>query len=211
MTLQDMPTEIAILPLDQVILFPRACLPLHIFEPRYIKMIEDAFANKRLIGIIQPKSTSQDTGQIFSTGCVGRITHLSETEDGHYHIDLVGICRFNVIKEKTDIKQNPYRTIHASWSNYDGDFSKKEPICINKERIIPILKTYLEKMEMCCDKWDDLCSVDDEKLISSLSMICPLPSNEKQALLETKTLHERTKLLETLLKMAIIDDCPRNC
>jgi len=199
MTLQDMPTEIAILPLDQVILFPRACLPLHIFEPRYIQMIEDAFANKRLIGIIQPKTTSQGTGRIFSTGCVGRITHLSETEDGHYHIDLVGICRY------------PYRTIHASWSNYNDDFLKKEPICINKERIIPILKAYLEKMEMCCDKWEDLCSIDDEKLISSLSMICPLPSNEKQALLETKTLHERTKLLETLLKMAIIDDCPRNC
>lgn len=201
MTLADLPAEIPVFPLPRVILLPRVVLPLNIFEPRYLAMTEAALAAPaRLIGMIQPRAGAGEDA-LYKTGCAGRISSFEQTEDGRYLISLTGLCRFDVAQE-LPLSAKGYRRVRAQWGAYQDDLIEDKVTDICRETMMAQLRVYLAKMDMFCDKWDAIRNVGCEKLISTLSVVCPFECEEKQALLEAKTLPERAHLLQALLEVA---------
>lgn len=206
---EDLPREIPVFPLPRVILLPRIQLPLNIFEPRYMAMTRAAMANGRLIGMIQPRPDG-DGEQIFTTGCAGRIASFSETDDGRYLITLKGVCRFDVAEE-LPLAAGGFRQVKANWQPYTGDLEADRVTDVCRDTMMGTLRTYLDKMNMFCDKWETIRDIECEKLISTLSVVCPFGTDEKQALLEAKTLPERAKILQALLEIASREDCTASC
>lgn len=203
MAFEDLPQEIPLFPLPRVLLLPRALLPLNIFEPRYLSMIEDALKGDRLIGMVQPKPDRDGKEAplaTFQTGCAGRITAFEETEDGRYLVTLKGVCRFDIVKELSS--PNGYRRVAVDWMPYAGDTTEDTTTDVCRDNMIDVLRQYFEKMDMQCDKMDNVRTIGCEKLIATLSMVCPFGVTEKQALLEAPTLKERADILRTLLCMA---------
>jgi len=206
---EDLPQEIPVFPLPRVILLPRIQLPLNIFEPRYLAMVSQAMTNGRLIGMIQPRPDG-DGEQVFKTGCAGRIASFSETEDGRYLITLKGVCRFDVAQE-LPLANGGFRRVKADWQPYRGDFEADRVTDVCRDTMMGTLRKYLDKMNMFCDKWETIRDIECEKLISTLSVVCPFETDEKQALLEAKTLPERAKILQALLEIAAREDCAVSC
>jgi Lon protease-like protein len=202
---EDLPQEIPVFPLPRVILLPRIQLPLNIFEPRYLAMTRSALASGRLIGMIQPKPDG-DGEEIFKTGCAGRIASFSETEDGRYLITLKGVCRFDVAQE-LPVNGGGFREAKVNWEPYKGDLEADVVNDVCRDTMMGTLRKYLDKMNMFCDKWETIRDIECEKLISTLSVVCPFEADEKQALLEAKTLPERAKILQALLEIAAREDC----
>ena len=170
----DLPDLIPIFPLPGALLLPRSRLPLHIFEPRYLAMIEDVLKTpERLIGMIQP-SAQNGTERMQNIGCAGRLTQFSETEDGRYMVTLTGISRYRLGKEITGF--TPYRKFEASWSGFDRDRSitEKDPD-FNRDAFFKLLSRYFQKRELSTD-WETLRDADDELLINSLSMLLDFAS-----------------------------------
>ncbi len=205
--LSDLPEIIPLFPLKNVILLPRSNLPLNIYEPRYLQMTDDILGNERLIGMIQPESgfETELSSDIFvplrTTGCVGRLTEFSETEDGRLLITLTGICRFDILnEEKTDL---PYRKFKVDYSRFEKDleqgFGEEE---VDRENLLSILKTYLQLHELDAD-WDSINQSSNEFLVNTLSIISPYGTEEKQALLETPDLKSRSEVLMALAEMDI--------
>ena len=190
-----LPAEMPIFPLPSVLLLPRGQLPLNIFEPRYIAMVDAALAaGHRLIGMVQPR----ENGELFQIGCAGRIQSYNETSDGRYEIVLLGVCRFRIEQELA--QQSGFRRVMADWSEFKEDI---EPIgCLDLDRVKlkKLLKNYFHHQGLTCS-WDAVDNAPDEKLITSLAMICPFDAKEKQALLEASCCRERGKLFMTLLEM----------
>lgn len=205
-----LPDILPIFPLNGVLLLPCGHLPLNIFEPRYIAMVDDALRSNRLIGMVQPKNINHETGpddiDIFTTGCAGKITEFSETTDGRYLITLTGICRFN-IKEELPL-QNGYRKIRPHWTPFISDLEPAGHVDMDRNRLKMLLKEYFSIQELSCD-WDMIEDIADDKLISCLSMICPFEPREKQALLEAPCCQERIRLFLTMLEIAIHNE--HNC
>ncbi|MEZ0223914.1 MAG: LON peptidase substrate-binding domain-containing protein [Alphaproteobacteria bacterium] len=206
---EDLPLEIPVFPLPRVILLPRIQLPLNIFEPRYLAMVSHAMTNGRLIGMIQPKPDG-DGDQVFKTGCAGRIASFSETEDGRYLVTLKGVCRFDVAQE-LPLATGGFRHVKPDWQPYQGDFEADRVTDVCRDTMMGTLRKYLDKMNMFCDKWETIRDIECEKLISTLSVVCPFETDEKQALLEAKTLPERAKILQALLEIAAREDCAASC
>lgn len=195
-----MPRTLPIFPLEGAMLLPGGLLPLNIFEQKYIKMIDDALASHRMIGMIQPNSHTREN-TLYSTGCAGRITGFTEMDDNRYTIILTGLCRFEVEDELTSI--TPYRTIQANWGNYKDDLVDDcETIEIDREEFVPLLQRYFILNNMDCD-WDVIQQTRCETLITTLPMICPFAPEEQQALLEAKTLDNRYNVLTSMLKIAL--------
>ena len=199
----DLPERIAIFPLPGALLLPRARLPLHIFEPRYLAMIEDCLATRhRLIGMIQPcGAPGARERRLHSIGCAGRLTGFSETEDGRYLVTLSGISRFRVLHEVTE--DTPYRIVAASWEGFDRDLGPVEAdpgFC--RERFLKLLGRFLDRHNLSTD-WSSLKDAEDELLINSLSMLCPFDPEDKQALLEAPSLTTRRETLVTLIEFAL--------
>jgi uncharacterized protein len=209
MRIEDLPKEIPIFPLPRVILLPRIQLPLNIFEPRYLAMVSHALSNGRLIGMIQPRPDG-DGEKVFKTGGVGRITSFEETDDGRYLITLKGVCRFD-IAEELPLATGGYRRVKADWAPYAEDFAVDNETNVCRDTMMATLRGYLDKMNMFCDKWETIRDIGCEKLISTLSVVCPFGTEEKQALLEAKTLPERAKVLQALLEIAAKEDCTPSC
>jgi len=192
---EQLPEILPVFPLAGVLLLPRGSLPLNIFEPRYIAMVDAAIRTDRLIGMVQPR----EEGSLYTIGCAGRITSYNETTDGRYEIVLHGICRFKTVSELDQI--DGYRRARVAWSGFHHDM---EPIgCLDMDRakLTGLLKNYFQQHGMTCS-WTAVESASDEKLITSLAMICPLQPKEKQALLEAGCCKERAQLFITLLEMA---------
>jgi Lon protease-like protein len=199
----DLPETIAIFPLPGALLLPRARLPLHIFEPRYLQMIEDAMkTSHRLIGMIQPREVpGTQERRLHAIGCAGRLTGFSETEDGRYMITLTGISRFRVLKEVQGF--TPYRRTQVDWSPFVRDLGAEE--CdreFRREPFLGLLARYFEAMNLSTD-WSGLKEAEDELLINSLSMLCPFSPEDKQALLEAPTLVTRRETMVTLIEFAL--------
>ncbi|PKR59127.1 LON peptidase substrate-binding domain-containing protein [Thalassospira lohafexi] len=204
----DLPDTMPIFPLGGALLLPRGHLPLNVFEPRYLNMVTDALGQDRMIGMIQPRPdqrasllVDQDNPPIFNTGCAGRITAFSETDDGRFLITLTGVCRFNVVEELPE-NEGGYRTVRGDFSAWKDDLdipSVDAPI--NRDRLRTALEVYFAQHSLrSC--WDTLADSDDEMLITTISMGCQLSPLEKQALLECTTLYDRGDMLTTLLEMA---------
>ena len=197
----DLPDTIPVFPLPGALLLPRGRLPLNIFEPRYLAMLDDALrSDHRLIGMIQPANEDR-TPRLHRIGCVGRVTSLSETEDGRYLIVLTGVSRFRVAEEREGF--TPYRRIRADWTEFHADLDRSGSLDeFDKDTFIELLRRYFEVANLSSD-WDTLRDAEAETLINSLSMMCPFEVEEKQALLEAPTLSDRVETLQALIRFAI--------
>ena len=199
----DLPIAIPVFPLGGALLFPRAVLPLNIFEPRYLSMIDAALAGHRMIGMIQPVGlitpANDETPHLAEVGCAGRITSLQETDDGRYLIALTGISRFRV---KEEIYQDtPYRIVRADWEAFAADLARPRPVDdAVRGQLVSALHAYLDRSGLKAD-WAAVEEAPVDALINSLSAGCPFTNPEKQALLEARTLEDRCAALITLLKM----------
>ncbi|MCV3270214.1 LON peptidase substrate-binding domain-containing protein [Roseobacter sinensis] len=196
----ELPDTIAIFPLPGALLLPRARLPLHIFEPRYLQMLEDALkTSTRLIGMIQPNEVPGRSGSgLHSIGCAGRIMQFSETEDGRYLITLGGISRFRVVQEIQGF--TPYRRCDVKWDGFDRDLGPEEQDTgFNRSEFMTLLGRYFDARQLSAD-WDTLKEADDELLINSLSMMLDFDPEDKQALLEAPSLPTRRETLITLIE-----------
>jgi Lon protease-like protein len=203
MKFADLPETIAVFPLPGALLLPRSLLPLHIFEPRYLAMIDDALkTSHRLIGMIQPREIpGSDEKRLHAIGCAGRVTQFSETQDGRYMITLSGMSRFRVQKEVPGF--TPYRRCDVTWDGFSNDLGGTEhDERFDRERFLDLLGRYFEAMSLATD-WDTLKEAEDELLINSLSTLCPFDPEEKQALLEAPSLATRRETLVTLLEFAL--------
>ncbi|MBF92021.1 MAG: hypothetical protein CMP34_04355 [Rickettsiales bacterium] len=205
----DLPKSLPIFPLSNVLLLPRSKLPLNLFENRYLHMFDYALANGRAIGMVQPKilKTSKDSEKnppIYDIGCAGFITAFTETNDNRYEIILKGICRFFVKNELSLL--NGFRRANVEWESYKNDLSQVNfQNSNNRLSFEDILKKYLQKKSINAD-WEAIEASSDEELINSISMGCPFDINEKQALLEAKSLEDRMDVLMSLMQMSMIEN-----
>ena len=195
-----------IFPLSGALLLPRGQLPLNIFEPRYLNMIEDALAGERMIGMMQPVEPETDpvseNAELFGVGCMGRITSFSETEDGRNLITLSGAYRFRLAEEIEG--RHGYRRVRASLDEFAGDLDDDDSSIADRGRLLEVVRAYfsLKGIEV---EWAALTSTSDDPLVTALSMVCPFDPSEKQALLEAPGLLERAELLTALMEMALSD------
>ena len=201
-TLDDLPKQLPVFPLEGALLLPRGQLPLNIFEPRYLSMFEDALGRGRVLGIIQPgDEAAEDDAPLQQVGCVGRITSFSETEDGRMIVSLTGIARFRVQQELQVL--TPYRQVEADYRAYGSDLiADVGALDVNRDGLVDVLRRYLEANNMSAD-WEAIEQSGNEALVNSLSIISPYGLKEKQALLEAETLSERAEILIALTEMVL--------
>ena len=197
----NLPKKIPIFPLSNFIIFPKTTVPLNIFEPRYIQMVDDSMKSNRLIGMIQPRKTGDlKKPDLHKIGCVGKITSFNETDDGRYLIVLNGICRYEITEELTSDKL--YRECDVNFNKFESDLdldSKKQEIKFSDlSEIFSNLKKLFEQQGYQIN-WNDLKKQSLDQTINTLSMASPFTLEEKQILLETKNLIDRKKKLEEIL------------
>ena len=202
----DLPQEIAVFPLAGALLLPRGQLPLNIFEPRYLAMIDDALKRSRLIGMIQPnesKTASQSQPALYDVGCVGRITEIAETGDGRYLMTLTGIARYRVTEELAVM--TPYRQCRIDFNPFAGDFMPdQDEEKVDRDTLLRTLETYLSANRIEAD-WNDIRQAPTEALVNGLSMMSPYGAKEKQALLEAPDLKTRAEILVAVTEMALAE------
>lgn len=198
-----LPDTLPVFPLPRVVLFPGISLPLNIFEPRYLAMVDRAMQGDRLIGMIQPRPLGEN-GDLCKTGGAGRITSYEETDDGRYLITLKGICRFDVASELPP-DAGGFRLVRPDWRAYRHDVSATGENGVCREALLEMLRPYLAKMDMNCEQWDNMRQVPCDRLVSTLSMICPFGVEEKQMLLEAASLDDRMKILRAFLETALME------
>ena len=203
-----LPSILPIVPLTGVLLLPRGRLPLNIFEPRYLAMTRDALAGERLIGMVQPSDpqAAGDNPPVYPTGCAGRITSFSETDDGRFLITLTGVSRFR-IREELPLLEG-YRRVVPDWRDFARDLAGDDEPGFDRERLLRGLRAYFQHHRIEAD-WDAITSVPGERLVTSIAMICPFEPSEKQALLEAPDLDERARLLTAIVEMAALNQ-PRD-
>lgn len=210
-SLADLPQTIPVFPLTGALLLPHARLPLNIFEPRYLAMLDDALkTDHRLIGMVQPRDMPQGAGEprLQQIGCAGRVTSFSETEDGRYLITLSGICRFRVLAQNSGF--TPYLRADVDWASFEADIGQPQPDQrFDRPAFLKTLRRFFEKAQLSSD-WDSLRDADEEMLINSLSMLCPFGAEEKQALLEAPCLRTRRETLVTLMEFSLRDSDNEN-
>lgn len=200
----NLPGSLPVFPLPNVFLLPRTRLPLNVFEPRYLAMLDDVLkTDHRLIGLVQPRNLPVEAGtpELHRIGCAGRVTSFSETEDGRYQITLSGISRYRIVSQ--DMESAPYIRAEVDWDSFQRDLGRVEvDNSFNRTGLLNVLERFFQKSELATD-WDTLKETDEELLINSLAMMCPFKSEEKQALLEAPTLSARREILVTLMEFAL--------
>ena len=214
---EDLPRVVPIFPLPGVLLLPGGRLPLNIFEPRYLAMVRDALAGERAIGMIQPREEAADVGaaKVYETGCLGRITAFSETDDGRYLITLTGLIRFDVGRELPPMEG--YRRVTAGYHRFRGDLEDGPEDgaaegaaegadgaagAIDRARFLETLGFYFEAQGIEGDR-QAIEETGDAALVTSLAMLCPFAAPEKQALLEAVSLAERARAMTVIMEMAV--------
>ncbi len=200
------PDIIPVFPLSNFIIFPETTVPLNIFEPRYLQMIDDSMKSHRMIGMIQPKKTgTENKPDLYDIGCLGKITSFNETGDGRYLIVLSGIVRFKILEELENEKL--YRTCRIDFETFQNDLSSKdEEIKFSDlELIFKNLKSLFKKQGYAIN-WKDLEKQSLDQTINTLSMASPFSLEEKQILLESPNLNYRRQKLEEILKTYIADN-----
>ena len=203
---KNLPTKIPVFPLSNFIIFPDSTVPLNIFEPRYIKMIDDSMKGSRIIGMIQPKNNSDNTkNQLYKIGCAGKITSFNESEDGRYLVILSGISRFQIVEEVKNEKT--YRECIVNFTEFKDDIKNLENLnnASDLKKIFKELKLFFEKRGYIIN-WNDLEKQNPTQIINTLSMASPFTLEEKQMLLETKSLNLRRIKLEEILKTYTLDN-----
>jgi uncharacterized protein len=199
----ELPEVIAVFPLPGALLLPRGQMPLNIFEPRYLAMVDDALRDgHRLVGMIQPDtahSTDADKPTLFQVGCVGRITQLAESGDGRYILELTGVARFKVVEELA--VKTPYRQCRVDYFPYVDDFTaRKGEDEVDRETLLSVLTDFLKANNLKVD-WEGVESAPNEALVNALAMMSPYGPPEKQALLEAPDLKTRAEILIAVTEM----------
>lgn len=197
---EDLPQVIPVFPLDGALLLPGGALPLQIFEPRYLNMIDDVMSGDRLIGMVQTRPGGERTRpRLARVGCAGRITSYSETGDGRYLITLTGVCRFEVGEELPT--PTPYRQVRADYGLFAEDLKEDaDEVEFERAPFLTLLRRYLDQRGLGIE-WEAVNVAPAPALINSLSMLLPFDPAEKQALLEAPGLDERRAALSTLLEI----------
>jgi uncharacterized protein len=206
----DLPQRIPVFPLCRAILLPRATLPLNIFEPRYLQMVDDVMSTSRVLGMVQPAGSGEEeeqespasrTAPLRRIGCAGRITSYQELDDGRFLVSLSGIVRFEVIDEVELAK--PYRICTVSYERFLGDFTPGAGEGeVDREALLGALKAFLQARGLKAD-WAAVGKTPTEALVNSLAMVSPYGSEEKQALIEAPDLKTRAEMLVALAEMEI--------
>ncbi len=211
----DLPQTLPVFPLTGVLLLPRGKLPLNIFQPRYLAMVEDALASRdRLIGMVQPREPGSEgmtrgsavppPPPLYQTGCAGRITSFSETEDGRFLISLNGICRFDLGEELPTPRG--YRRVVPDFKRWQDDLGSEAVGAtvgaFDRDRLVRGLRAYFAARSITVD-WNAITETPDERLVTTLAMLCPFAPQEKQALLEYPTTAERARGMTALIEMAV--------
>ena len=200
-----LPATLPIFPLPGALLLPGGKLPLQIFEPRYLAMTRDALASDRLIGMIQPlRQDSENEGpvshaaELYPIGCAGRITAYSETDEGRYLITLTGICRFAIQRELPTV--GGYRRVVPDFARFRTDMDAAATANVDRQRLLKALHAYFAYQKISIDP-AAVVEIPDDKLVTSLAMVCPFEAKEKQALLEATDLAERSRVMTALLEL----------
>ena len=202
----DLPGTLPIFPLSGALLLPRGVLPLNIFEPRYVSMVDAALrSGDRLIGMIQPHTVgaadASASPAIHDVGCAGRITGFNETDDGRILMTLTGICRFRVTQELDAM--TPFRQVKADYSPFANDLEAGSgELDVSRTELLDVVRRYLDANSLQAD-WDAIEQSSNEALVNSLSMISPFGPQEKQAMLEADSLEQRNQILIALAEMAL--------
>jgi Lon protease-like protein len=198
----DLPEIVPVFPLAGALLLPRGHLPLNIFEPRYLAMIDACLKEDRLIGIIQPKDeTPQATPDLATVGCVGRLTEYAETGDGRYIITLTGIARFRLVEEI--VTDAPFRKARVDFHTFEADFQPRiGEDAVDREALLTALRAFSDAREVEID-WDSVHRAPAEALVNALSMMSPYGLKEKQALLEAPDLKTRAELLVAITEIEL--------
>ncbi len=200
-----LPATLPIFPLPGALLLPGGKLPLQIFEPRYLVMTRDALSSDRMIGMVQPSDQDSETqgpvrhaAALYPIGCAGRITAFSEADDGRFLITLTGVCRFAIDREIPTV--GGYRRVVPDFARFRADFDRGETVAIDRVRLLKAMQAYLASQKIGVDL-DAVAEVPDDKLVTSLAMVCPFEAKEKQALLEAADLAERSRVMTALLEL----------
>jgi uncharacterized protein len=196
----DLPHSLPLFPLTGAMLLPRGHLPLNIFEPRYLEVVDYALQGDRLIGMIQPVESEETTlrPRLSQVGCAGKIVAFQETGDNRYLITLMGVCRFRLTGEMEST--TAWRAGFCDFAAFAGDMAENPAEELPRQRLLTALKTYLTNRDMQAD-WNSVLTAPAEALVNALAMMCPFAPAEKQALLEAASFHERTSTLLALLEM----------
>ena len=206
-TTAQLPTSLPLFPLPGALVFAREILPLNIFEPRYLAMVDEVLAHDRVIGVIQPleSDAEADEPQLQSVGCAARLVSFQETTDNRYLISLKGVCRFDLLEELPPGKGG-FRTARVDYSRFAFDLKPSEDAGrINRKELLAVVKEYLERNQMDAN-WDVIRQTPDESLINYLCMVSPFGVRERQALLEAGTLADRTDMMIALAEMLLAQD-----
>jgi len=198
--LSHFPTELAILDVPGMILLPRGHLPIHLTEDKYKLLIEEALKSDRYVGVVQTDSRAQGE-KLFRSGCLGKITTFSEGDEGDYFVILSGICRFDLIASLNTSK--PYLMHSVSYETFSFDVYEERDNEIEREKLLSLVNAYFSSSNLPAN-WDEIKKASNERLISSLTLICPFDPQEKQALLESPTLTQRTQMMTALLEIAFL-------
>ena len=197
----ELPASLPLFPLTGALLLPRGHLPLNIFEPRYLAMVDHALGCERLIGMIQPVENEETVlkPRLSQVGCAGRITAFRESDDNRYLITLEGVCRFSLKSEAPGTEA--WRVGLCDFAPFAGDLAEGEDGEVPRERLLAALKTYLASRDMKAD-WKSVMTAPAEALVNALAMMCPFGPAEKQALLEAQNFQDRAITLMALLEMS---------
>jgi hypothetical protein len=201
----ELPGTIAVFPLPGALLLPRGQMPLNIFEPRYLSMIDDALRDgHRLIGMIQPDATQggpPDRPALFTIGCVGRITQLAESGDGRYVLELTGVARFRIEEELKVL--TPYRQCRVTYAPFADDFiARKGEEAVDRDAVVNALRQFLNANNLKTD-WEGIEDAPNEALVNALAMMSPYGPAEKQALLEAPDLKTRAEILVAVTEIEL--------
>ena len=190
------PKQIPVFPLSGVIYFPKTNLPLNIFEERYLELVNDSFRNDKLMGMVQSK---KENSLVYKVGCLGKISDYQETSDGRVLINLTGLTRFEITKEVANKKK--YREFEVDYKKFYKDVLDNEKIAVtyDKFNFMEKVKKFFEKNGLMIN-WKEFEKLDEAQKINTLSMIAPISNEEKQKLLETIGLSEKTKTLLDIIK-----------
>ncbi len=203
--IRELPETLPVFPLEGAVLLPRGELPLNIFEPRYVQMVDEAIAADRLIGMIQPLPSGNGATPppLFQIGCAGRITRFAETGDGRYLITLTGVGRFRIEKEETS--SAPYRRFRVNYAGFEADLLPGAgENAVDRESMIAMLRTFAESSKLEVD-WASIDAAPTETLVNALAMMSPFGANEKQALVEAIDLKTRAETLVALAKLDLAE------
>ena len=204
MNKKNFPKKIAVFPLSNAIFFPGTILPLNIFENRYIQLIDDCMKSNRMFGMVQPKKKMGELPEVYDIGCLGKIISFNETSDKRFIISLSGLIRFRIKKELKE--QKLYRNFEVDYSEFLSDLDQKKNKIINydKKNFINKLKTFFKKIDYPIDH-NELIKLNLDQLVSTVTMISPFSTEEKQKIIETIEIKNKLKILDEIISFSLAD------